>query len=382
MQIKHGLVFDPVQGFLPHDLHLEGDTIVEHASGDQTLDASGCYVIPGLTDLHFHGCVGHDFSDGDAQGLAAIAAYQATRGVTQICPAGLTVGEEALATFCQVAADHCAAPAQGAQLVGIHLEGPFLSKEKKGAQNEAWLRTPNLPLLRRLQGISGGLVKLVTLAPELPGAEAFLDGALDLGIRVSLGHTTADYNRALAAFTRGARHVTHLYNAMPPMTHRAPGVVGAALDTPEVTVELIADGVHVHPSVVRATFAMFGAHRVILVSDSLRAAGLADGTYEIGGQPFTLRGNAATLADGTLAGSVTDLMGCVQQAVAFGIPLHHAVLAASTNPAKALGLGHRFGALAPGMAANVVVLNPDYSLRNVLVRGNLVSPHGLTQPQS
>lgn len=302
-----------------------------------------------------------------------MADYELSRGVTQICPAGMTLDREALLAMCANARRHRETAKGGADLVGINLEGPFLSPEKKGAQNGAWLRNPDAALFRELQNEAKGLVKLVSVAPELPGA---LDFIQQVGERVcvSIAHTTADYETALAAFQAGARQVTHLYNAMPPFAHRAPGVVGAAFDTPESRVELICDGVHVHPSVVRATFRMFGPDRVILVSDTMRAAGMPDGDYTLGGQDVHVEGRRATLADGTLAGSATDLMACMVTAVEMGIPLHHAVKAAAVNPARAIGIYSRVGSLEPGKRANLVLLDRDLRVREVIFRGRTVEP--------
>ena len=186
-------------------------------------------------------------------------------------------------------------------------------------------------------------------------------------VTVSLAHTTADYDTAMEAFRRGARQVTHLFNAMPPFSHRAPGVVGAAADTPECNVELICDGVHIHPAVVRSVFKLFGPKRVILISDTMRAAGLSDGEYTLGGQAVTVKGKLATLADGTIAGSVTDLMSCMLTAVSFGIPL-----AAAVNPAMAIGIFSRVGSVDCGKLANLVVLDENLSLKAVILRGEVV----------
>ena len=373
MRLTGAQVFDLKRGFVPRDLCIAEGTIVPQAEG--AVSAAGCYLIPGLTDLHFHGCVGEDFSDATPEGLQKMADYELSRGVTQICPAGMTLGEDQLTRICQNAAAHRAKNAGGAELVGLHLEGPFLCKAKKGAQNEAYLHDPDPAMLHRLQEAAGGLVKLVTLAAEQPGALEFIRAARADGVTVSLGHTTADYDTACAAYDAGARQATHLFNAMPPFTHRAPGVVGAAFDHPEVLVELISDGVHIHPSVVRAVFQLFGRDRVILISDSLRATGMPDGRYPFGGQEIEVHGNRATMvgAPDTLAGSVSDLMACMRTAVSFGIPLADAVTAAAVNPARVLGIDDRLGSLDVGKEANVAVLNRDLTLRAVLFHGEVVS---------
>ena len=374
MRITGAKVFDIHEGaFVRRDLCTDKDLISYGSGDDLKLDGDRCYLIPGLTDVHFHGCKGADFSDGDPAGLKTIADYELSRGVTQICPAGMTLSEADLVQMCQVAAAHRAADKTGATLSGINLEGPFLSEAKKGAQNGKWLQDPNLELFGKLQAAAKGLVKLVSMAPERPGAIDFIE-KLGERVTVSLAHTTADYETALAAFQAGARQVTHLYNAMPPFSHRAPGVVGAAFDTPECRVELICDGVHIHPSVVRATFKMFGPDRVILISDSMRAAGMPDGDYTLGGQAVKVQGRHATLADGTLAGSVTDLMGCMRTAVEMGVPLFDAVKAAAVNPAQAIGIYSRVGSLDPGKRANLVLLDQDLQIKAVVFRGELV--HG------
>ena len=374
MRITGGQVFDLEQGFVSRDVCFDGEKLEQSSADGKTYDASGCYVIPGLTDLHFHGCVGEDFSDATPDGLQKMADYELSRGVTQICPAGMTLGEDQLTRICENAAAHRAKNPGGAELVGLHLEGPFLCKAKKGAQNEAFLHDPDPAMLHRLQQAAQGMVKLVTLAAEQPGALEFIRSAQEDGITVSLGHTTADYDTACAAYEAGARQATHLFNAMPPFTHRAPGVVGAAFDHPQVKVELISDGVHIHPSVVRAVFQLFGAGRVILISDSLRATGMPDGRYPFGGQEIEVHGNRATMADdpNTLAGSVSDLMACMRSAVSFGIPLHDAVRAAAVNPAQVLGIFDRLGNLDVGKTANLAILDQDLNLKDVFFRGQLV----------
>jgi len=367
------MVFDPKEGFVRRDLCIKDGIISQEAEGAVSL--IGCYLIPGLTDLHFHGCRGEDFSDASAEGLQVMADYELSRGITQICPAGMTLGEDQLTKICQTAAAHSGKGAGGAELVGLHLEGPFLSMAKKGAQNGAYIHDPDPAMLHRLQQAAEGLVKLVTLAPEQPGAEEFICAARKEGVTVSLGHTTADYDTACAAYKAGARQATHLFNAMPPFTHRAPGVVGAAFDHPEVKVELICDGIHIHPAVIRTVFKLFGSDRVILISDSLRATGMPDGKYPFGGQEIVVNGPRATLADdpNTLAGSVSDLMACLKNVVSFGIPLADAVTAAAVNPAKVLGIYDRLGSLDVGKQANVAVLDEHLDLKAVLFHGELVS---------
>ena len=368
--IKGGAVFDG-SAFVKRELPIEGGRFAENPSepAAAVLDASACYVIPGLVDLHFHGSAGADMSDGDLDGLHRMGAYEASRGVTAMCPATMTLPEAVLTRAAEAARVY--EPAQNeADLVGINMEGPYISPSKVGAQNPAYVRVPDADEFRRLQAASGGLFKLVDVAPEEPGAEAFIK---EFGeeVRISVAHTCTDYDTAVRAFQLGARQLTHLYNAMPGMQHRAPGPIPAAVEHPEVTAEIIADGVHIHPAMVRLAFRLFGDDRMILVSDTLRAAGLRDGVYDLGGQDVTVRGPRATIANGALAGSVSDLMRCFVVAVRdMGIPIESAVKAACVNPARALGLQGRHGTLAAGAVANAVLLDREtLDIRAVVLRG-------------
>ena len=374
MRIINGSVFDG-EGFVERDVHADGGLFVGEAActeGD-VVDASGCYVIPGLVDLHFHGSAGADISDGDLAGLHKMGAYEASRGITALCPATMTLPEDVLMRAAQAASAYEPA-ADEAALVGINMEGPFISPSKVGAQNPDYVRNPSAEEFRRLQEAAGGLFKLVDIAPEEPGAEEFIREMAD-EVRISLVHTCTDYDTAVRAFELGARQLTHLYNAMDPMHHRKPGPIPAAVEHGEVTAEIIADGVHIHPAMVRLAFQLFGDDRMILISDTLRAAGLEDGTYDLGGQDVTVRGPVATIDNGALAGSVSDLMRCLTVAVRdMGIPLASAVKAASANPARALGLDAERGAIEPGKVADAVLLDKEtLDLRAVVLRGELLA---------
>ena len=375
MKIINGQVFDLEQGFLSRDVYTDGSLIAPASGDDAVLDAAGCYVIPGLVDVHFHGCVGEDFSDATPDGLQKIADYELSQGVTYICPAGMTLPEDQLTAICKTTAAHRKKNAGGAEVVGAHLEGPFLCMAKKGAQNGDYLHDPDAAMLKRLQTAAEGCVRLVTLAPEQPNSIEFIKAAAEIDIHVSVGHTVADYDTAKAAFDAGADHATHLFNAMPPFAHRDPGVIGAAFDVPHVMPELICDGVHVHGSAVRAAFRLFGKERMILISDSLRATGMPDGEYPFGGQMIEVHGNRATILGHpeTLAGSITSLMGCLRQAVSFGIPLADAVRACTYNPAKSISIDDRAGTLDIGKEASVVLLDKkDLSCKAIVFKGQMM----------
>ncbi len=371
MIIKNAMVYTEDGSFIKKDIFIEGEYITSNSSNqeDELYDAEGLYLIPGLTDLHFHGCVGYDFCDGTKEAVRAMAEYQARNGITTIAPATMTLGDEELMKIFQNASDYRSE--SGAILAGIKMEGPYLSLAKKGAQNPKHLKHPNVEHFRKMQALSGGLIKILAIAPEEEGALECIEELKD-EVVISLAHTTADYDLSMKAFEKGASHVTHLYNAMPPLSHRSPGVIGAAIDCDHVHVELICDGVHVDPSVVRATFKMFGEDRIILISDSMMATGLKDGQYSLGGQDVTVIGNKATLADGTIAGSATNLMQCMRLAVRFGIPLTTAVKCAAVNPAKEIGIYDKYGSITPGKYANLVLLNQQLETVKVILRGKLL----------
>ena len=332
------------------------------------IDLQGALVLPGLVDIHTHGCAGADFSDGDLPGLKRMGRFYAAHGVTAFCPTSMSLPYERLREAFLTAAAYADDPPEGgARMAGIHLEGPFLSPAKRGAQNEAYLRLPDGEAFRALNGACGGRVALVDVAPELAGAEAFIRQAAK-ACTVSLAHTEADYDRAAAAFSAGASHVTHLFNAMPPLHHRAPGLIGAASERENVTAELIADGLHVHPSMVRAAFRLFSG-RIALISDSIRCCGLPEGAYELGGLPVTLKGRAVRLADGTLAGSATDLFTCLKNAVAWGIPREEALLAATLIPAKCIGKERQIGAIRPGAFGDFLLCDEELNLKRVYLGG-------------
>ena len=372
MRITGGSVFTG-EGFEKRDVVVEGERFIENSSttcvqdDEPVIDATDCYVIPGLVDIHFHGSAGADMSDGDVEGLHKMGAYEASRGITAMCPATMTLPQEVLLKAALAAKAYIPAENEAA-LVGINMEGPYISPGKVGAQNPEYVRNPYIEEFKALQEASGGLFKLVDIAPEEPNADVFIETLAD-DVRISVAHTTTNYDTAEAAFAKGARHMTHLYNAMPGLHHREPGPIPAAVEHPEVTAEIIADGVHIHPAMVRLAFKLFGDDRMILVSDTLRAAGLGDGVYDLGGQDVTVKGPVATIEAGNLAGSVSDLMRCLTVAVKdMDIPLVSAVKASTINPARAIGLEDR-GVIAPGYVADAVVLDQDLSIKAVVVRG-------------
>lgn len=339
---------------------------------EEGIDLDDAYVIPGLIDVHNHGNSNADFSDGDYEGLCRMAAYLGKNGITSFAPASMTLPYDVLAQAFDTAAKlHAEKPAGSSKLQGIQMEGPFFSEKKKGAQNGAYLRLPDFEAFKKLYEDCGGLVRIVDVAPELEGAEEFVRQASQL-CTVSLAHTDSDYDHAKAAIDAGATHVTHLYNGMPPIHHRKPGVIGAAAENPKVRAELICDGIHVHPSAIRLAFSMFGPSRMVLISDALRCCGMSDGTYDLGGQAVYLKGKTCTLADGTLAGSVTNLFDCMRNVISYGIAPEAAIRAASYNPACALGLDSEIGSISQGKCADFIVCNDKFERKAVYIDGEKV----------
>ena len=364
-------VLDGSFRFVRADLEIEDGKIRRMGEGlpyspeDLVVDCQGYTIVPGFVDVHVHGRAGADTCDGTREAIDTMAMDLIRHGVTSFCPTTMTVGQGTIEAALLAAKACYEAPAQGgARVVGVNMEGPFIAEERKGAQQAAHILPPDFSLFRHFQEVSGGIVRLVDIAPEQPGGFEFIQRAKEL-CAVSIAHTTADYDTAKRSFDLGVTHATHLFNAMSGLGHRAPGVVGAVFDDDRVLAELICDGLHIHPAVLRAAFQILG-DRAMVVSDCMRAGGLPEGeAYELGGQDVFVRDGKATLADGTLAGSVTDLHQEVKNLVRFGIPLERAVKAASWVPAKSIGLEKEIGSVEPGKRADLVVLDDDLEIVGV-----------------
>ena len=364
MLIKNAKVFVG-RTFVDADILFEDKILaIGKLEGEADLDAKGGYVIPGLVDIHTHGAVGEDFSDGRAEGMQPMADYYAAHGVTSFLATTMTLKEEVLTPAMHTIRDF--RRDGGAKCAGIHLEGPFLSYAKRGAQAAENLHLPDAGLFDRLNAASGGKVKMVTVACEEQGAMEFITH-VSKSATVSLGHTSCTYEQAMEAFARGASHATHLFNGMDGLHHRKPGIVAAAMDG-NASVELICDGLHIHPAVIRLVHRLYGT-KLNLISDSLRCAGMPDGDYMLGGQPITMKSGKATLTGSdTLAGSSISMLDAVRNVVRFGLPLADAVYCASTAPADAVRL-YNIGRIAAGCAADLVLLDENLELKAVFVDG-------------
>ena len=346
-----------------------GAILPENVPAD-AIDLGGATVIPGLIEVHSHGCAGADFSDGDYEGLKAMAKQYAAWGVTSFAPASMTlpydVLEKAFATAKRLVEENI----EGLSVLrGIQMEGPFFCYAKRGAQNADYLKEPDFEGFKALYEACGGLVRIVDVAPELPGAAEFVAKASEL-CTVSIAHTDSDYDHAKAAVDAGVTHLTHLYNAMPAIHHRNPGVIPAAVENPKVRAEIIADGYHIHPSSVRLAFTMF-KDRMILVSDSGRCAGKDEGyQFDLGGQMAEIRGGVAKLVGTeTIACSASNLWTCLCNAISWGIPEAEAVRAATYNPACALGVQDVVGSIETGKVADFLVCADGYESKRVFLAG-------------
>ncbi len=375
LTIKNGLIFTETAEFVKADVVCDGGKIVEilkpgTKTNEQAIDAEGKYILPGLIDIHTHGSMGSDFCDAEKQGLQKMSDYLAQCGVVGFCGTTMAYDEEILNNIIDTYNQFTKENTEGAKLLGINMEGPFFNKEKKGAQAEKYIVSPDIEMFNRLYERSGETIKLIDIAPETQGAIEFIQNAGKKCV-VSIAHTTADYDTCIEAFENGATHVTHIFNAMPAFNHRKPGVVGAAFDKAKF-VEVISDGIHLHPAVIRSLFSWFGAERICLISDSMRACGMPNGEYTLGGQKVFMKDKLATLEDGTIAGSAVNLYECFTRAVSFGITLENALRAATINPATAIGIFDKTGSITKGKCANIVIADKELNIENVIINGKKI----------
>lgn len=344
------------------------------------LDFPGAVLVPALFDIHTHGALGHDVMDASDEAFDAIGRFLAGRGVGAYLPTTVTApidrtlrALEGMARQIERAAvaGEGRPGARGATPIGIHLEGPFLSHAKRGVHPAEFLVPPSVGMLRRFHQAASGHIVLMTIAPELPEALETIEAAVDIGIRCSLGHSNAGAEEARAGIAAGARSATHTFNAMRPLHHRDPGLLGVALDDSSLFAELIADGIHVDPLLVRLFYRAKGRDRGILITDATAATGMPDGVYWLGGLEVTVSGGKC-LYEGKLAGSVLTLDRAVRNFVEFTrAPLRAAVRYASTNPARMIGIEDRFGELASGRAADIAVLSPAGEALHTLLNGEV-----------
>jgi N-acetylglucosamine-6-phosphate deacetylase len=351
-----------------------GDGPDQSAPGQPAVDLRGQWVLPGLIDVHVHGGGGTSFTEGTADDARKTAEFHRSHGTTTMLASLVTAPIAEL----EARAAMLAELADDGIIAGLHLEGPFLSPARRGAQDPRHMLAPDVAAFERLLAAARGHLKIITLAPELPGATQVIKAATRAGVTVAVGHTDATADVTVAAIDAGATHATHLFNGMRPVHHREPGAAGALLDRAEVTCEVIADGAHLHDITIRLTARVKGPGRLVLVSDAMAAAGMPDGRYRLGSMRVTVAGGVARLLDdsdraGAIAGATVTLAGVVRHAIAAGLPVPEAAAAASTTPARILGLADRTGALSPGLAADLVVCGDDFRPRAVMRQGKWLS---------
>ncbi len=374
MLIKNAMVLDENFQLCRKDLLIEGDRIAAVGvglpeEGQEVLDASGLTAVPGFVDIHIHGCDGEDASNGTTEAIRTMARFLLKKGVTSFCPTTMTLPEDRIARSLQAARECMENPEEGARVLGVHLEGPYIALSKKGAQKGEYVRKADFEEFKRLYDGCGGIIRMIVIAPETEGADAFIREASRL-CTVSIAHTDADYDQAKHGFDMGITHATHLYNAMSGFSHRAPGVVGAVFDDERVCAEIICDGFHIHPAVLRTTFRQLGK-RITVVSDSMSAAGLEDGEYELGGQPVYVKDSKACLKDGTIAGSTTNLYQEMKNLVSWGVPFEQVIHSLTLAPAKCVRADNLVGSLATGKLADVVLLDSELNLVKVIQNGKI-----------
>jgi N-acetylglucosamine-6-phosphate deacetylase len=354
---------EKIAGVFPKDQLPPLEGMVRHNYG-------ASYITPGFIDLHLHGAMGRDVMDGTDESLGEIAAHQARCGVTGFVPTTLAAPLSSMKNAVDSIRAAMTAPLPS-EILAVHLEAPFLSLKKKGAQNPEFIRPVDPEAMSAILEFCGGLKTIITVAPEVGDNLSFIPALRDRGLLVSIGHSDASYDLAIKSFEQGITHATHLYNAMSGFLPREPGVIGAVLDSDRVTAELIADGIHVHPAALRLAVRQKGVDRICLITDSMNAAGLGDGEYAVGGLDVLVKDGQARLKDGgALAGSVLTLNKSVRNILQWtGLPVPQAVRMASLTPARVLGLDREIGSLEAGKLANLAVFDRDFNVVATILRG-------------
>ena len=374
MILKNAEVFNGDFEKIRADVKIDGEKIskIGDFSSEDGLDLTGLVVMPGLIDMHIHGCGGADTGDATPEALETMSQTLVKNGVTSFCPASMTLSfEELTKIFANI--DAMKDKVGGAYIHGANMEGPYIAMSKKGAQNPLYVRNPDKEEFKKLYEGCNGAIRVVDIAPECDGGDEFIKEIQPI-CPVSIAHTDAGYDEAVHAIELGVRHITHLFNAQSGLHHRKPGVVGAAFDVGRangVRAELICDGFHIHPATLRIAFREMGEDGTVRISDSMKAAGCPDGDYDLGGQPVYVRDGKALLADGTIAASTSNVYKELKNVISFGIPEKQAVKSATINPAKAIRVDDKTGSIEEGKLADILVVDKDYNIKLVIVKGEI-----------
>lgn len=374
MILKNAEVFNGDFEKIRADVKIDGEKIskIGNFSSEDGLDLTGLVVMPGLIDMHIHGCGGSDTGDATPEALETMSQTLVKNGVTSFCPASMTLSfEELTKIFANI--DAMKDKVGGAYIHGANMEGPYIAMSKKGAQNPLYVRNPDKEEFKKLYEGCNGAIRVVDIAPECDGGDEFIKEIQPI-CPVSIAHTDAGYDDAVHAIELGVRHITHLFNAQSGLHHRKPGVVGAAFDVGRangVRAELICDGFHIHPATLRIAFREMGEDGTVIISDSMKAAGCPDGDYDLGGQPVYVRDGKALLADGTIAASTSNVYKELKNVISFGIPEKQAVKSATINPAKAIRVSDKTGSIEEGKLADILVVDKDYNIKLVIVKGEI-----------
>lgn len=374
MILKNAEVFNGDFEKIRADVKIDGEKIskIGDFSSEDGLDLTGLVVMPGLIDMHIHGCGGADTGDATPEALETMSQTLVKNGVTSFCPASMTLSfEELTKIFANI--NDMKDKVGGAYIHGANMEGPYIAMSKKGAQNPLYVRNPDKEEFKKLYEGCNGAIRVVDIAPECDGGDEFIKEIQPI-CPVSIAHTDAGYDEAVHAIELGVRHITHLFNAQSGLHHRKPGVVGAAFDVGRangVRAELICDGFHIHPATLRIAFREMGEDGTVIISDSMKAAGCPDGDYDLGGQPVYVRDGKALLADGTIAASTSNVYKELKNVISFGIPEKQAVKSATINPAKAIRVDDKTGSIEEGKFADILVVDKDYNIKLVIVKGEI-----------
>jgi len=376
--IKNGIVINAEKGFEKKDILIDGEKIVVIGcelcdNSAEIINAEGCYVVPGFIDIHTHGAFGVDTVTASGRDLDKLSLFHASKGVTGFLPTTITLPVVKIVETLENLSAAIETGTSGARILGINLEGPFINRKFKGAHPEEYIMYPTIDLMEVFIRKSNHNIRIVTFAPELDGAMELVESFKGRNIVFAIGHSALNASGALQIFDQGIRHVSHLFNAMVGIHHREPGLAGVALDDDRVTVELIADGIHVNPLIIKMAVKCKSPAGVALITDSTMAAGLDDGEYFLGEQRVTVRNKEARLSSGILSGSTLTMIDAVRNMIKeFGIPLEQAVRMASETPSRIIGVNDRKGSITAGKDADILLLDKDLNVKMTMVEGRIV----------